>query len=98
MKTDRSIKLMLGIIVVLLLLNLIKPGGPNGTTGFFETKVEATGPAFLKVGRSYKCFYASNSQEQLKILQVDPNSGWVQSDTQFGKFWFNTNFFASCVE
>jgi hypothetical protein len=95
MKTDRFFRSVLVAIAILLFLNLFETGGANAIS---PAKVEASSPVFFKVGKSYRCFYPSNSEQPLKIIQVDPSSGWVLSDTQFGKFWFNTALFASCME
>lgn len=70
MKTDRFAKVMLVIIAGLLLLNCFKDNGEESSI-FSGTKVEASVPTFIQVGKSYN-FYRGSDE---KIIAIDKESG-----------------------
>ena len=105
MKTDRFVKVMLVIIAGLLLLNFFKDNNGGGSI-FGVTKVEASVPTFFQVGKSYTCStsaqpdqsMSSSPSPNMKIIRIDSNGGWIESENRWGKFWFNTAQLGACLD
>jgi hypothetical protein len=110
MKIDRSVKVMLAVIALLLAINCVKdfntPSNSGGNSsvssnGSFnlppiESAAEASPPpSFLQVGKSYKCASSSDGYD-FRVLELQ-NAGWVK--VEFNSFptgagWVNPS---ACV-
>ena len=96
MKIDRSVKVMLMLIVVLLALNFAKDiklsahandNSKNSKSSLFENTVEAAPPpSFLQVGKSYE-----SSAGGFIVLEIQ-STGWIKAKSTSNEIiWVNSN-------
>jgi hypothetical protein len=108
MKTDKFVKMMLVVIASLVLLNCFKDNGDGISVPFIETKVKASVPPFIQVGKTYSCSSLeprlAPGRSEFTVNNIDKDSGWINTDGYFDSSgykvngWLNSANLFSCVE